>query len=184
MEACREITICYDYTFPGEAVNFTGESIYTDTTLHTVYLEWERPKPFALHHHHNKVLGKTWHLDEFSLPPLLPAVLHSVPSEKSQLHLSATCLGKKQIEESCRMESWFSAKLPPLPIFAYQLATQSQWLQYKNNVNNSNPNPVPTFLPNQIGYSIFSASDFNLPVSLTLREQVSSSPSISTFETS
>lgn len=52
MGACREITISYDYTFPGGTDNLTGESIYTHYTM--IYLEEEHLKPFTLPHHSHK----------------------------------------------------------------------------------------------------------------------------------
>lgn len=50
MGACREITISYDYTFPGGTVNLTGESVYTHYYYTMVHLEKECPKTFTLHH--------------------------------------------------------------------------------------------------------------------------------------
>lgn len=100
MGACREITICYDYTFPGETVNFTGESIYSR------YIWNENvPNPLLFTTTITKCLERhgTW-MSSTSLHCCQPRCTQ-YNSQKSQLQLSATSLGKKQIEAKSKLKS-------------------------------------------------------------------------------
>lgn len=129
MGACREITISYDYTFPGGTVNLTGESVYTHYT--TLWYTWKKdvPKPSLF----------TTTLTNKGLQCCQQSTCCAqYNSKKSQFQFPTTCLRKKQSEESNKIESqelsysWFPAKLLPLLLccrtpetFAYWLVMQS-----------------------------------------------------------